>query len=74
MAKEKLPKHSMFINKDGYPKGGVVIPNAEQNLEMDPRGKSSFRAKGSYIATGDTVDVQGQGSVLNEKKKKAKFI
>jgi len=47
------------VNKDGYASGGVNIEVPSQNLEMDPRGKSSFRAKGVYIAQGDTVTVKG---------------
>jgi len=34
----------------------VAIP--PQNLAIDPRGKSSFRGKGVYIAQGDTVTVK----------------
>ena len=45
MAKEgKGVNFKQFVNKDGYAKGGVDITVAPQNLEMDPRGKSSFRA------------------------------
>ena len=47
MAKEgKGYNQSMFTNKDGYAKGGVKIEVPSQNLEIDPRGKSSFRGKG----------------------------
>ena len=35
----------------------VAIP--PQNLAIDPRGKSSFRGKGVYIAQGDKVTVKG---------------
>ena len=35
----------------------IGIPS--QNLKMDPRGLSSFRGKGVYIATGDKVTVKG---------------
>ena len=35
----------------------VQIPS--QNLHIDPRGKTSYRAKGSYIAQGETVTVKG---------------
>ena len=57
----KKEKHgnSMFLNKDGYAKS-VEIEVPDQNLEIDPRGKSSFRGKGVYIATGDVADVEGQ--------------
>jgi len=37
----------------------VAIPS--QNLHMDPKGLSSFRGKGSYIAKGDKVTIQGTG-------------
>ena len=69
MAKEgKGYNQSMFTNKDGYAKGGVKIKVPSQNLEIDPRGKSSFRGKGVYIATGDTVDVRGTKAMRKEKK------
>ena len=59
------------VNKDGYASGGVDIETPSQNLEMDPRGKSSFRAKGSYIAQGDNVEVKGNKRMLASKSKKA---
>ena len=40
---------------------------------MDPRGKSSFRARGSYIATGDKAEVRGTKRMLADKKKTAKW-
>ena len=61
----------MFLNKDGYAKS-VDIEIPEQNLEMDPRGKSSFRGKGVYIATGNVADVKTK-AMLSEKKKTAKW-
>ena len=62
MAKEgKGYNQSMFTNKDGYLKGGNKISVPSQNLEIDPRVKSSFRGKGVYIATGDKVTVRGTG-------------
>ena len=30
------------------------VPIPSQNLHIDPRGKTSYRAKGSYIAQGET--------------------
>ena len=56
----KKEKHgnSMFLNKDGYAKS-VEIEVPDQNLEIDPRGKSSFRGRGVYVAQGDTVTVKG---------------
>ena len=74
MAKEgKGYNQSMFTNKDGYAKGGVKIEVPSQNLEIDPRGKSSFRGKGVYIATGDVAEVKGTKRMLAEKKKTAKW-
>ena len=35
------------------------VPISSQNLHIDPRGKTSYRAKGSYIAQGDKVTVKG---------------
>ena len=37
------------------------LPIPSQNLHIDPRGKTSYRAKGSYIAQGDEVKVKGTG-------------
>ena len=37
----------------------VKISIPSQNLKMDPRGLSSFRGKGVYVATGDKVTVNG---------------
>ena len=69
MAKEgKGYNQSMFTNKAGYAKGGVKIEVPSQNLEIDPRGKSSFRGKGVYVATGDKVDVRGTKAMRKEKK------
>jgi len=59
------------INKDGYCSGGVDIEIPSQNLEIDPRGKSSFRAKGVYVAQGDSVEVKGTKRMLASKSKKA---
>ena len=47
------------VNKDGYASGGVDIEIPSQNLHIDPRGKSSFRGRGVYVAQGDTVTVKG---------------
>ena len=46
------------VNKDGYASGGVAIEVPSQNLELDPRSKSSIRGR-NYIAQGDTVTVKG---------------
>ena len=52
----------------------VKIKIPSQNLEIDPRGKSSFRAKGVYIATGDKVTVKGTRAMLKSKSKTATWI
>ena len=46
------------VNKDGYASGGVAIEVPSQNLELDPRSKTSIRGR-NYIAQGDTVTVKG---------------
>ena len=46
------------VNKDGYASGGVEIEIPSQNLELDPRSKSSIRGR-NYIAQGDIVTVKG---------------
>jgi hypothetical protein len=46
------------VNKDGYSSGGVAIEIPSQNLELDPRSKSSIRGR-NYVAQGDTVTVKG---------------
>ena len=43
------------VNKDGYCSGGVDIETPSQNLELDPRSKTSIRGR-SYIAQGDNVE------------------
>jgi hypothetical protein len=35
------------------------VPIPSQNLHIDPRGETSFRGKGVYIAQGDKVTVKG---------------
>ena len=78
MAKEgKGYNQSMFTNKDGYAKGGVKIKVPSQNLEIDPRGISSFRGNGVYIATGDKVTVRstgGKGSSTKARKQTATWF
>ena len=46
------------VNKDGYASGGVEIEIPSQNLELDPRSKTSIRGR-NYVAQGDTVTVKG---------------
>ena len=55
------------VNKDGYASGGVDIEIPSQNLHIDPRGKSSFRGKGVYVAQGHTVTVKGTGKAKKQK-------
>ena len=42
----------------------IGIPS--QNIEIDPRGKSSIRGAGSRIATGDKVTVKGTGAARKQ--------
>ena len=45
----------------------VENPPEQENLEMDPKGLSSFRGKGVYIGKGYTVDVEGTGKARKQK-------
>jgi hypothetical protein len=58
-------KGSVSLNKTD----SVAVP--PQNLHMDPKGLSSFRGKGVYIAQGDTNEVRGTKRMLKDKKKTA---
>ena len=71
MKKEKH-SYSMFLNKDGNAKS-VDISIPPQNIEVDPRGKSSIRGAGARIPTGDVAEVRGTKRMLAEKKKTAKW-
>ena len=42
------------------------VPIPSQNLHIDPRGKTSYRAKGSYIAQGEKVTVKGTGKARKQ--------
>ena len=42
------------------------LPIPSQNLHIDPRGKTSYRAKGSYIAQGEKVTVRGVGKARKQ--------
>ena len=44
------------------------LPIPSQNLHIDPRGKTSYRAEGSYIAQGETVTVKGTRAIRKDKK------
>ena len=70
MKDPKITK-AVGINKDGYCSGGVDIEIPSQNLAIDPRGKTSFRGKGVYVAQGDNVEVRGTKRMLASKSKKA---
>jgi len=75
MAKvDKSPKvdtiKSLDINKDGYSNGGITVEPASQNLELDPRSKSTADGmQRNYIPTGDQVQVKGTKRMLANKKK-----
>ena len=46
---------------------------AEQSIEVDPRSKTTADQAFNYISTGGPKEeVQGQGAVLTEKKRKSK--
>ena len=45
----------------------VAVPS--QNLHMDPKGLSSFRGKGVYIAQGDKNEIKGTRRMLKSKDK-----
>ena len=55
------------VNKDGYASGGVKVETSSQNLQIDPRSKTSIRGS-NYIAQGNTVDVKGTRAIRKEKK------
>ena len=58
-------KGSVSLNKTD----SVAVP--PQNLHIDPKGASSFRGKGVYIAQGDTNEIKGTKRMLKDKKKTA---
>ena len=45
------------------------VPIPSQNLHIDPRGQTSYRAKGSYVAQGDEVKVKGTGKARTQHAK-----
>ena len=46
---------------------------SEQQIEIDPRSKTTADKSFNYIGTGGPEEeVQGQGAVLTEKKRKSK--
>ena len=56
-------KGSVSLNKTD----NVVVPS--KNLHMDPKGLSSFRGKGVYIAQGDKNEIKGTRRMLKSKDK-----
>jgi hypothetical protein len=56
-------KGNVSLNKTD----NVVVP--PQNLHMDPKGLSSFRGKGVYIAQGDKNEIKGTRRMLKSKDK-----
>ena len=50
----------------------VKIP--EQNIEIDPRSKTTADGSFNYIAKGEEVEVRGTKRMLKEKSKKARWI
>ena len=58
-------KGSVSLNKTD------PVAVAPQNLPIDPKGASSFRGKGVYIAQGDTNEIKGTKRMLKDKKKTA---
>ena len=42
------------------------LPIPSQNLHIDPKGQTSYRAKGSYVAQGDKVTVKGTGKARKQ--------
>ena len=49
----------------------IKIP--KQNLEIDPRSKTTSNGSVNYIPTGDKEKVRGTKRMLAEKKKTAKW-
>ena len=47
----------------------VSVP--EQNVEIDPRSKTTADGSFNYIPTGDKEQVRGQKRMLSDKKRKA---
>ena len=47
----------------------ISVP--EQNVEIDPRSKTTSNGSFNYIPTGDKEKVRGTKKMLSEKKKEA---
>ena len=56
-------KGSVSLNKTD------PVAVASQNLHIDPKGASSFRGKGVYIAQGDKNEIKGTRRMLKSKDK-----
>ena len=56
-------KGNVSLNKTD----NVSVP--PQNLHIDPKGASSFRGKGVYIAQGDKNEIKGTRRMLKSKDK-----
>ena len=70
MTKTMQDKSATIVRKGTVPltsTKNVDNPAEQANLEMDPKGLSSFRGKGVYIAKGYTVDVKGTGKARKQK-------
>ena len=52
----------------------VKIKIPSQNLEIDPRGRSSIRGAGVYVATGDKVTVKGTGKARKQTAKWYQYV
>ena len=52
-------------------KKAKLINIPEQNVEVDPRSKTTADGAFNYIPTGDKEKVRGQKRMLAEKKKEA---
>jgi hypothetical protein len=51
----------------------MEVKVGEQEIEIDPRSKNTANRSFNYIGTGGPeMEVQGQGAVLAEKKRKSK--
>ena len=59
------------VNKDGYASGGVKIEVPSQNLELDPRSKTTADKAFNYIAKPEVVGVKGTKRMRSDKRKTA---
>ena len=69
MTKTMQDKSATIVRKGTVPltsTKNVDNPAEQANLEMDPKGLSSFRGKGVYIGKGYTVDVKGTGKARKQ--------